>query len=104
MIEADRSAVCPCSKIDEFLEVLSAGRRRRILRKLEDEIEDLSDVLGEIGDVFVERAVIDREETYLVVLKWNELGEVRRADFIQIFRGPTTACAQDKFDRDEMKV
>src|SRR5258708_18946364 len=50
LIEPDRGAVCPCRKVDELLKILSAWRRRRVLREFEDEIEDLSDILGEIGD------------------------------------------------------
>ena len=54
LIEPDRSATCFRRKIYELLEVLSAWRGRRVLSELEYEIEDLSDVLGEVGDVFVE--------------------------------------------------
>src|SRR5436190_23102852 len=104
LVEADRSAVCPSSKVNELLKVLSAGRRRRILRELEDEIEDLADVLGEIGDVFVERAVVDGEKTDLIVFERNELGEVRRANLVQVFRGPAAPRAQDQLYRDEMKI
>src|SRR5712672_127924 len=84
-VEPDRSAVRPRRKVNELLEVLSAWRGRRGGGELEDEIEDLSDVLGEIGNVGVESAVIHREETDLVVLQRHELGEVRRANFVQVF-------------------
>src|SRR5882757_10036067 len=104
LVETDRRAVCPCRKVHELLKVLSAGRRRRVLREFEDEIEHLSDVLGEIGDVFLERTVIDSEETNLVVLERNELREVRRADLIQVVRGPAAPRAQDQLYRNEMEV
>jgi len=53
------------------------GSMRRVLREFEYEIEHLSDVFGKIGDVFVERTVIDGKELDLVVLERNELGEVK---------------------------
>ncbi len=64
-------------------------------------IEDRSDVFGEIGNVFVERAVIDRKETNLVVLQRHELREVRCADFVQIFRRPVLPRAQEQLYLDE---
>ena len=81
--------------------MLSAGRGRRVLGELEYEIEYLANVLGEIGDVLVERAVIDGEETDLVVLKRHELGEVRCADFVQVFGCPFPSRDQEKFYLDE---
>ena len=69
------------------------GSMRRVLREFEYEIEHLSDVFGKIGDVFVERTVIDGKELDLVVLERNELGEVRRADLVQIFCRALTARA-----------
>src|SRR5207249_3917960 len=73
LIESDRSAACSRREVNELLQVFSARRRRRVLGEPEDEIEDLSDVLGEVGDVFVKRAVIDREEADLIVLERHEL-------------------------------
>src|SRR5271169_6214495 len=104
LVETDRGAVCASRKVNELLQVLAARRRRRVFGELEDEIKHLSDVLGKIGDVFVERAVIDGKKSNLVVLKRNELGEVRRADLIQIFSRALAASAQDQLHSDEMKV
>src|SRR6267154_1007634 len=94
-IEPDGSAVRPGRKVDELLKVLSAGRRRRALGEFEYEIKHLSDVLGEIGNVGIERAVIDGEETDLIVLQWHELGKVRRAYFVQIFGCPAPSREQE---------
>src|SRR6266481_3423851 len=84
-VEADGSAIRPGRKVDKLLKMFSAGRRRRALGEFEYEIKHLSDVLGEIGNVGIERAVIDGEETDLVILQRHELGKVRRADFVQVF-------------------
>src|SRR6266478_3056302 len=54
LIEPDRRAVCARCKVDELLEVFSARRGRRVLGEFEYEIEDLSNILGEVGNVFVE--------------------------------------------------
>src|SRR5207248_6345905 len=94
-IEPDGSAVRSGRKVYELLKVLSAGRRRRALGEFEYEIKHLSDVLGEIGDVGIERAVIDGEETDLVVLQRHELGKVRRAYFVQIFGCPASSREQE---------
>src|SRR5205814_3132728 len=94
-VEPDRSAVRPGRKVDELLKVLSAGRRRRALGEFEDKVKHLSDVLGEIGNVGVERAVIDGEETDLVVLQRHELGKVRCAYFVQIFGCPASSREQE---------
>src|SRR6266480_5321688 len=94
-VEPDGSAVRPRRKVNELLKVLSAGRRRRPLGEFEYEIKHLSDVLGEIGNVGVERAVIDGEETDLVVLQRHELGKVRRPDFVQIFGCPASSREQE---------
>ena len=93
-IEADRRAVGRRREVDELLEVFPARRGRRILGEFEDQVEDLPDVLGEVRDVFVERAVIDGEESDLVIFKWNELSKVRRADFVEVFRGPAAPRAR----------
>src|SRR5205823_12961870 len=84
-VEPDRSAVCPRRKVNELLKMLSAGRGRRILGEFEQEIEYLTDVLGEVRNIGVECAVIHSKETDLVILERHELGKVRRADFVQIF-------------------
>src|SRR5258708_40197914 len=84
LVEADRCSVCSRCEINKFLQVLSAGRRGRVDAKFEDQIEDLSDVLGEVGDIGIEGAVIHSKESNLVVLKWHELREVGRADLVQV--------------------
>src|SRR5207244_3113832 len=104
LIEPDRIAVCACCKVNELLKVLSARRWRRVLGELENEIEDLSNVLGEVGNIFVERTVVDGKESDLVVLEWNELREMRRADLVQVFCRPAAANAQDQFDLDKGKL
>src|SRR5258708_2022231 len=76
LIEPDGSAVCPRREVNEFLKVLSTRRRRRALGEFEYQIEDLADVLGEIGNVVVETAVIASKETDWIVLKRHELVEV----------------------------
>src|SRR5260370_29540639 len=103
LAEPGRGAFWPRRKVNEFLEMLSAGRGRRVLGELEYEIEDLSDVLGEVGDVLVEGPVIYGEETNLVVLQRHELCEVGSADFVQVFRRPTPPRAQDQLNFDEGK-
>ena len=85
-VEADWSSVRSCCKVNEFLQVLSTRRWWRVLGEFENQIEHRSDVLGEVGNVTVERAVIHGEETDLVIFKWYELREVRCADAIEIFR------------------
>src|SRR5438105_13837407 len=94
-VETDVSANRTGRKVYELLKVLSAGRRRRALGEFEYEIKHLSDVLGEIGNVGIERAVIDGEETDLVVLQRHELGKVRCAYFIQIFGCPASSREQE---------
>src|SRR6202012_5132748 len=86
LIEPDGSTVCPRGKVDELLEVLSARRRWRAFGELEQEIEDLSDILREVGDVFVEVAVVDRKEADLVVLKRHELSKMGSADGVEVCR------------------
>jgi hypothetical protein len=54
LVEPDWSATRRRSKVNKLLEVLSAWRGRWVLGEFEYEIEDLSNVLGEVGDVFVE--------------------------------------------------
>src|SRR5438034_6691875 len=94
-VEPDGSAIRPGRKVDELLKMFSAGRRRRPLGKFEYEIKHLSDVLGEIGNVGIERAVIDGEETDMLVLQRPELGKVRRAYFVQIFGCPASSREQE---------
>ncbi len=81
--------------------MLSTRRRRRALGEFEYQIEDLADVLGEIGNVVVETAVIDSKETDLIVLKRHELGEVGCADFVQVFGCPAPSRKQEQFYLDE---
>ena len=54
------------------------------MQNLKIKIEDLSNVLGEVGDVGIKGAVIHSKETNLVVLKGHELREVGRADLVQV--------------------
>ena len=54
----------------------------------------MANILREIRNVLVEGAVLDGEETDLVVLQRHELSEMRRADSIQIFRRSTRPGAQ----------
>ena len=54
------------------------------LVNLNKTIKDFPDVLGEVIDVLVERPVVDGKETDLPVLQGHELGEVRRADLVQV--------------------
>src|SRR5882724_5366698 len=103
LVEPDRSAIRRRCKVNELLKVLLAWRGWRVLGELEDKIEDMADVLGEIGNVFVERAVIDREETDLVVLKRHELREVGCADTVQVFGCPASPRAQEQFYLEEGK-
>ena len=67
LVEPDRSAIYRRSKVNELLQVFSAWRGRRVLGEFEYKIENRSDVLGEIGNIFVERAVIHRKEADLIV-------------------------------------
>ncbi len=84
--------------------MLSARRRRWVLCEFEYQVEDGSDIFGEVRNVLVERAVIDGKETNLIVLERNELCEVGRADFVEILRCAAAANAQDQFDLDEGKL
>src|SRR5882762_3947528 len=101
LVEPDRSAIRSRCEVNELLEILSAGRRWRALGELEQQIENLPDILGEICDVLVERTVIDREETNLVVLERHELRKVRGADFVEIFGCTVSPRAQDELYFDE---
>ena len=94
-------SVRPRREVDELLEVLSAWRRWRILGELEYEIEDLSDVLGEIGNVVIEIAVVDGEETDLVVFERHELGEVGCADAVQVVGYSVAPRAQEQLHLEE---
>jgi hypothetical protein len=93
LIEADWSPVRSRSEVNEFLEVLSAGRRWRVLCEFEYKVEDLPDVLREIGNVLFKGSVVDGKETNLVIFKRYELREVWCADAVQIFGGPVAARA-----------
>ena len=72
--------------------MLPARRPRRVLREFEYEIEHLSDVFGKIGDVFVERTVIDGKELDLVCPRAERIGR-SEADLVQIFCRALTARA-----------
>ncbi len=104
LVEPNRLAVRRRSEINEFLEMLSAWGRRRVLGELEDKIEDLADILGEIRDVGVEAAIVDGKEADLVVLKRHELCKMRRADTIQVFGCPAPSRAEQQLYLDEGKV
>src|SRR6266478_4127864 len=54
LVEADRGAVCAGCKVNEFLQMFSARRGRRVLGELENQVEDWSDILGEVSNVLVE--------------------------------------------------
>src|ERR1700730_5172297 len=104
LIEPDRSAARSSSKVNELLKVLSAWRGRRVLGELKYKIEDFSDILGEIGNVRVEAAVIDGKETDLVVLKRHELCEMGCPDGVQVFCCPAPPRAQEQLYLDEGNV
>src|SRR6266446_8944606 len=53
LVKSDRGAVCPSCKVDEFLQIFSAWRGRRVLRELEYQVEDGSEIFGEVGNVLV---------------------------------------------------
>src|SRR5271167_4937861 len=76
LVEADRRSVCSRCEVNKLLQVFPAGRRWRVYAEFEYQIEDLSDVLGEVGDVGVKGAVIHSKETDLVVLQRHELREM----------------------------
>src|SRR5438128_3130 len=104
LIEPNRSATRRSSKVDKLLEVLSAWRGRRVLGEFEYKIEDLSDILGEIGNVRVKAAIVDGKETDLVVLKRHDLCKMRRADGVQVFGYPAPPRAQEQLYLDEGNV
>ena len=54
------------------------------LGEFEQDIKDFPDVAREVIDVLIERPVVDGEEAQLPVLQGHELGEVRRADLVQV--------------------
>src|SRR5450432_1892171 len=95
-VEPNRSAIRAGGKVDELLQVLSTWCWRRVHGELEDQIENLADVLGEVGNVGIERTVIHSEETNLVVLKRHELRKMGSADFVQVFRRPAPARAKEQ--------
>ena len=88
LVEPDGSPARRGGKVNELLEVLSARRGRRVLGEFEYQIEDVSDVLGEIGNVGVKAAIVDGKETDLVVLERYKLREVGCADGVQVFGCP----------------
>src|SRR6266404_5276047 len=103
LIESDGSAVRRRRKVNELLEVLSARRGGRVLGKLKYKIEYLSDILREIGNVGVERAVVDSKKTDLVVLERHELCEVGCADAVQVFGCPVPPGSQEQLYLGERK-
>src|SRR5271163_154543 len=96
LVEPDRRAVRSRREVNELLQILSARRGRCALCELKQEIEDRSNVLGEVGNVLIEISVIHREETNLVVLKRHELCEMRSADLVQVCGGPMSPGAQNQ--------
>src|SRR5271163_4330057 len=101
LIERNRGAARARGEVDEFLKMSPARRRRRILGEFEYEVEHAADIFREIGDVFVEGAIVDREEADLIVLQRHELRKMRRADGIEIVGGSTASRAQQQLDFDE---
>src|SRR5436305_7681120 len=59
-------------EIDEFLEMHSTRRGWRVFREFEDEVEHRTDIFRKVSDVFLERAVMDREEADLIILQRHE--------------------------------
>jgi hypothetical protein len=55
LVEADRRAVCSRCEVKKLLQVFSAGRRWRLYAEFEYQIEDLTNVLGEVGDVRIKK-------------------------------------------------
>src|SRR5271166_2087118 len=104
LVKPNGSAARRGSKVNELLEVLSARRGRRVLGEFEYKIEDLSDILGEIGNVRVKAAIVDGKETDLVVLKRHELCEMGCTDGVQVFGCPASPRAQEQLYLDEGKV
>src|ERR1700730_11844735 len=98
LVEPDRSATCFRRKIYELLEGLSAWRGRRVLGEFEYEIEDLSNVLGEVGDLIGERTAVDRKKPDLVIIERNNSCEMPCDDLVQVFRRSATANSQDQLD------
>ena len=96
LVEPDRLSVCSRCEVNKLLEVFSAGRRRRVYAEFEYQIEDLSDVLGEVGDVRIKGAVIYSKKTNLVILERHELREVGRADLVQVVGCPASPRTQEQ--------
>src|SRR5262249_11745366 len=101
LVEPNRLAARRRSEVNELFEVLSAWRGRRVLGEFEYKIEDFSNILGEIGDILVERAVIDGKETDLVVLKRYELREMGCTDGVEILGCAAPPRAQEQLYLDE---
>src|SRR5438093_11476482 len=97
LIEPNRSTVRASGKVYELLQVFPARRWRRIFREFENKIENGPDVFSEVSDIFIERAVIHREESNLIVLQRHELGEMRCAYRSQVFLRLVSTGAQKHF-------
>src|SRR6266436_3770073 len=54
LVKPDRGAVCASCKVNELLQIFSAWRGRRVLRELEYQGEDGSDIFSKVGNVLVE--------------------------------------------------
>src|ERR1700755_1871115 len=96
LVEADWRSVCSRCEVNKLLKVFSAGRWRRVFAEFEYQIEDLSDVLGEVSDVRIKSAVIHGKKTNLVVLERYELREVGRADLVQVVGGSASPRVQQQ--------
>src|SRR5450432_2995584 len=96
-VEPNRSAIRAGGKVDELLQVLSTWCWRRAHGELEDQIENLADVLGEVGNVGIERTVIHSEETNLVVLKRHELRKMGVPTLSRSFVVPLPRARRSSF-------
>jgi hypothetical protein len=97
LVEPDRLPIGSRREVNELLEKLSAWRRWRILGELEYQIENLSNILGEVGDVLVEGSVIYGKETNLFVFQRNELCKVGCADFVQVCGRSMSPSPKEQF-------
>jgi hypothetical protein len=96
LVEPYRLAARHRSKVNELLQVFSARGGGRVLGEFEYKIEHFSNILGEIGNVLVERAVIHGKETDLVVLERYELREMGCTHGVQVLSCPAPPRAQEQ--------